>query len=97
MTTTIAQLAPVAELGSAAQVHQALSRLLTLGNSATWEARESVEGYVRLAKELAMPPEDVLIRLKRIVTVSAVSVRASWRSADELTDQVIGWFLEAYF
>jgi glutamine synthetase len=95
--TTIDSLAATTDLGSAAHVHQSLARLLAGGEPASWEAREAVGSYVRAAKSLAVPPEDVLVRLKRLVTIAAAATRASWRTCDEVTDRVVGWFIETYF
>ena len=84
----------------ASGVRDQLRQLLTLAflepTRQDDDLRHAIEDYVRHAKEERRPPESVISALKRAITDAAVA-RSSYRAANELTDRVIHWSLEAYY
>jgi hypothetical protein len=60
------------------------------------DLRHAVQDYVRHAKAELGTPESVISALKRAITDEAVA-RSSYRAANELTDRVIHWSIEAFY
>jgi hypothetical protein len=60
------------------------------------DLRHAVLDYVRIAKAERRTPELVIVSLKRAI-VDAAAARISYRAANELTDRVVRWFIDAYY
>ena len=60
------------------------------------DLRHAVVDYVRTAKEERRTPETVMVTLKRAI-IDAAAARLSYREANELTDRVVRWFIDAYY
>jgi hypothetical protein len=58
--------------------------------------RDAVTDYARGASAADVPPEQAIIELKRVIREQAAS-RASYRVCNALTDDVVRWFIEAYY
>src|SRR4029450_3762651 len=55
-----------------------------------------VLAYVWNAKAELRTPEMVIVSLKRAI-IDAAAARISYRAANELTDRVVRWFIDAYY
>ena len=60
------------------------------------DLRHAVLDYVRNAKEERRTPEMVIVSLKRAI-IDAAAARISYRAANDLTDRVVRWFIDAYY
>ena len=60
------------------------------------DLRHAVLDYVRTAKAQRITPEMVIVSLKRAI-IDAAAARISYRAANELTDRVVRWFIDAYY
>jgi hypothetical protein len=60
------------------------------------DLRHAVLDYVRAAKAERRTPELVIVSLKRAI-IDAAAARISYRAANELTDRVVRWFIDAYY
>jgi len=60
------------------------------------DLRHAVLDYVRNAKEERRTPEMVIVSLKRAI-IDAAAARISYRAANDLTDRVVRWFIDACY
>ena len=60
------------------------------------DLRHAVLDYVRAAKAERRTQEMVIVSLKRAI-FDAAAARISYRAANELTDRVVRWFIDAYY
>lgn len=60
------------------------------------DLHRAVLDLVRSAKAERRTPETIIVALKRAIADAAVA-RYTYRAANELTDRVVRWFLDAYY
>ena len=60
------------------------------------DLRHAISSYVREAKAKRRKPELVIVSLKRAI-IDAAAAKISYRAANDLTDRVVRWFIDAYY
>jgi hypothetical protein len=73
-----------------------ISRALSAPAADRTSLRLAVHAFARATRDADTLPEHALIELKRAIREESAS-RASYRVANSVTDEVVRWFIEAYY